>query len=217
MKYPLTVIFASLSLFIFATVNHFGKLPAATLTNYGFSASAPWNEWFYRTITSDWIYSNPFHFWTCVIPIIFFLIWAERTHSIRFLICFLLAVSFLDDFVDFFLIQKPFQFMQPDLFLVMSKQKDVGGSLILSSLIGLQFCQITKNREILFVLISMLTVLTTVFFTANYIPLVLNINHYVLLSLGYIVGKLEYNKIGYSSEELETSGTTKALLPRARK
>jgi hypothetical protein len=191
-RYPLTIIFSAISLFLFAVVNHFGDLPEWAFAHFGFSPAAPYWQWIYRTITSDWLYSGAFHFWSCVPAMALVLLWAEKTHDQKVLLKFVLFVSFFDDFINYFLIKIPFHFIQPALFHVLVREKDVGGSLILASLLGLQLCQLRRSREVIFVVISVLTVLATVFSSTHYTAFVLNINHYIFLSIGYIVGKIEF-------------------------
>ncbi|MBC7396583.1 MAG: hypothetical protein H7333_03995 [Bdellovibrionales bacterium] len=189
--YPISLSFLLISSLIFFTVNRGGDLPANVLERLGFSASMPAHEWPYRTITSDWLYTGSLHFYVCV-PIMFLLLlWAERKHSRRFLIGYLCAVSFVDDFVNYFLILHPFQYVRPELFHSMISQKDVGSSLILSSLLGLQIVQIDRYREFIFVFLSIAFVLGTVFTNTHYASFVLNLNHFIFLCLGYFAGKLQ--------------------------
>ena len=191
-QFPLTWAYTLTSSFLFWRLNHGGDLPETLLARYGFFASAPPTEWVYRTLTSDWLFFNSFHFFSCLIPMIFFLVWAERTHSRRFLAVLLILISFFDDLISFYAIQKPFHFIQPAVFHRMALEKDVGPSLLLATLVGMQFCQIRKNRELYFVGTLVVVVLLIAYSSNHLSTLVLNLNHFLFLSLGYAIGKFDF-------------------------
>ena len=74
----------------------------------------------------------------------------------------------------------------------MALEKDVGSSLIIATLVGLQLCQIRKNRELYFIAIALFVVLGIAYSSEHMTALVLNLNHFIFLSLGYAVGKIEF-------------------------
>lgn len=209
-KYPLTLGVFGLSLTLFAAINRFGELPSWALNRFGFSPSAPIHEWFFRSLISDYLYFNREHFaWGLVLCGMLF--WAERTHRKRFIVPFVLLVSLFDDFVNYALITKPFNFFQPHIFNYLVAFKDVGGSLVLVTLVGLQLCQFRKNREILFSFSVLGLVFAYVFQAARYQSLVVNLNHFLFLCLGYIAGKLRFEYL-----RIESRKAAKKKAPSAR-
>ncbi len=191
-KHPLSWGVASLSFTLFAIVNRFGDIQNQGLHSFGFSADATLSQWFYRTITSDYIYFDANHFWMWGGLLIFVLRWAENTQRLSFLIPFYFLVSFFDDFLNYYLILYPFKFLEPSLYSRLIHYKDIGGSLALVTLLGLQLCQFRKNREIAFTVLMLGLVFGFVFKSLKFQILVLNLNHFLFLSLGFISGKLKF-------------------------
>lgn len=190
-RHWLSFAFLALSLVIFFTVNHGGNLPVAVLDQFGFFPKAPLLDWTYRTITSDWLYLTPFHFYSCVITLFILLNISERVHSHKFILIFFGVVSFFDDYLNYFFILKPFQLLRPELYHLMIAEKDVGSSLILSAAIGLLLIKLDRYREFIFVFLAVAFVFGTVFSTSHYSTLVLNLNHFVFLCIGYSLGKFQ--------------------------
>jgi hypothetical protein len=60
------------------------------------------------------------------------------------------------------------------------------------ALTGLQLCQLRRNREILFVLVAGVMVFGFAFQSSYLHSFVMNLNHFLFLSLGYIAGKLKF-------------------------
>ena len=191
-RYPLTIALGILAFVPFATVNHFDQLPETTLSRWGFSASAPLLEWIPRSLVSDFLYFDSGHFWVWNTILLLFVAWGERTQRRRFLVPFLAAVSLFDDFLNYAVVIKPFQYFQPHTFSYLVKVKDVGGSLILVTLVGLQICRFRRNREILFTILALGTVLGFTFSSMQIHSLVVNLNHFLFLSLGFVSGKLKF-------------------------
>ena len=189
-RHWLSFTFLAISFITFFGVNHGGNLPVEILDQFGFFPKASQADWIYRTITSDWLYLTPFHFYSCVITLSVLIYLCERFHSHRFLLIFFGLVSFFDDYVNYFLILKPFQFLRPELYHSMITEKDVGSSLILSATVGLLLIQLDRYREFIFVFLSIAFVFGTVFSTSHYSSLVLNLNHFVFLCIGYLTGKI---------------------------
>ena len=55
-KYPLTFSVGASSFLLFAWINDFGVLPQWALSQYGFTGEAPFSEWIFRSIISDFLY-----------------------------------------------------------------------------------------------------------------------------------------------------------------
>lgn len=189
---PIAVTLAPFILFLFAKINHFGSLPDWALSKYGFSAQAPLSEWVFRSITSDLLYFSPEHFWIWGTAYIVLLAWTEKTHSKLFSLSFFILISIFDDFINYACIIRPFYFLQRPLYENLISQKDVGGSLVMVALAGLQICEFRKNREIYFALGAVGLVFGYVFISIHFHSFILNINHFLFLSLGYIIGKLNF-------------------------
>lgn len=190
--HPVSISVAVISTVLFAYLNHFGSLPETIISRFAFDNSAPLSEWPLRSIVSDFLYFDRAHFFFCVIPLLAVLWWTEKSHRHRFTIPFVAAVCFFDDFLNFALVIKPFSYFQPEFYPRLVEVKDVGGSLWLTTLIGLQLCQIKRNREILFTCLSIIAVFGFVYNSEHLITLILNLNHFLFISMGYITGKLKY-------------------------
>lgn len=191
-KHPVSTSIAMVSLLCFHFINHWGALPHWALDQYGFSAEAPGLQWLYRTLTSDFLYTDPLHFWSCFGLLFALVRWAEDTHNLRFVWSFFLALSFFDDLINYALLIYPFAFLRPILYDHLIQFKDVGGSLVLMAFLGLQLCQFRKRREIIFASMALVCVLGYLFKTAHLGTFVLELDHFVFLVSGYIVGKLKF-------------------------
>ncbi|MBC7693529.1 MAG: DUF2156 domain-containing protein [Methylotenera sp.] len=191
-RYPISWGVGLISFICFGAVNHFGHLPDWALLQFGFSGDAPFGQWFYRTFTSDFLYFEPLHFWFTGAFLIVLLRWTERTHSFRFTVGFFLTISFLDDFLDHTLIHMPFQFLRPELYARLIRHKDVGGSLLLVALIGLQLTQLRRNREIIFALVAFSSVFGFLFHSFHFHELIVDLNHFVFVTIGFITGKVMF-------------------------
>ena len=189
---PIAVLFVLLNSIVFYSINHGGDLPFWALKKYGFSSALPFQEWLKRSVTSDFVYSSAFHFYSCIGVLFLLISWAEKTHTRLFLLWFLICTSVFDDFINYFFMILPFKFAQPGIFNSLILLKDVGASLMVFCLLGLQLCQFKKNREILFVGTSFLVVMSFALFSGKHHTFILNLNHFLFLSLGYVVGKLKY-------------------------
>jgi hypothetical protein len=190
-RYPITWSVSLVSCALFGWLNHFGELPQGVLHHFGFSPQAPFSEWIYRSIASDFMYFDPGHFLSCALPLTVLLAWAERTHSRRYLISFIAAISILDDFFTFAVNMKPFHYFQPHVFQHLIAIRDVGGSLWLASLLGLQLCKLRQNREILFAVICLISVFGFAYGATHLHALILNLNHFLFLTVGYIAGRID--------------------------
>jgi membrane associated rhomboid family serine protease len=195
-RYPITLFVGAISVVLYGAVNHWGELPEDVLERFGFTASTPIPEWLYRSVTSDFLYFNLLHILSCLIPLLIFLGWAERTHSRKFMLIFIPLLCVFDDLINFVLIIKPFKYFHPITYAHLLMEKDVGGSLWLMTLLGLQLCQLRRNREIIFACIALAVVFGLAFHSEQYRTLVLNLNHFLFLTLGFIVGKtvFEYRR-----------------------
>jgi hypothetical protein len=210
-RYPITWSASAISFALFGWINHFGELPHGVLQRFGFSPQAPFSEWIYRSIASDLIYFDPAHFLSCALPLMALLAWAERTHSRRYLLCFLAATSVLDDFFSFAVTMKPFHYFQPPVFHHLITTRDVGGSLWLASLLGLQLCKLRRNREILFAVICLISVFGFAYGATHLHALILNLNHFLFLSAGYIAGR-----VNIELERRRSRAVAKGKPPRAK-
>lgn len=187
-KYPISIVTAGISLLSIGLINHWGNLPLQVQSDFGFTGSAPVWDWLHRSVVSDFLYFNFAHFLLWASLYLFALVWAERTQPRRFLLPFMVIATVVDDWVNYLLVIKPFQYFQPRLFAHLIEFKDVGPSLVVAALLGLQICQFRKVREFVFAGAAMVLV---VVLTANSIhmgALALRLNHFVFLSLGYLSG-----------------------------
>jgi hypothetical protein len=180
------------SLAVFAGVNHWGELPPAALSRYGFWAGAPAAQWIYRSFTSDFFYFGALHF-CAVVPLYWLAIrWAERTHARAFVIAYFLGVAFFDDVINYLAIVRPFSYLEPEFFTRLIAHEDVGGSLGLMAFLGLQICQFRRNRELIFAGAALVVVLGHAFASEHRQAMMLNLDHFVFLILGYVSGKLKF-------------------------
>jgi hypothetical protein len=195
-RHPVSWGFFILSFLLFAFINHFGDIPESVLQRFGFSASAPWWQWFYRSLTSDFLYFNAGHFWFVATLYFFALRWLEKTQRLLFVIPFIFLTHLFDDFVNYFLIIQPFHFFENSLYHKFISYKDVGCSLCLMVVIGFQInLRARRHREFIFVLIVLALLMGSLFTTLQFPSLVLNINHLVFMLLGYLVGKLKFEQM----------------------
>jgi hypothetical protein len=211
-RHPISWGFFALSFLLFAFVNHFGELPESMVQRFSFSASAPWWQWFYRSLVSDFLFFNAGHFWFIAVLYFFALRWLERTQRLRFVIPFIFLTHLLDDFVNYFLIIQPFHFFEASLYHKFISYKDVGCSLCLMVVIGFQInLRARRHREFIFVLIVLALLMGSLFTTLQFTSLVLNINHLVFMLLGYLVGKLKFEQMRRDSKKLSKSRAISTL------
>ena len=195
-NYPATSFITLVSMSLFIGINRFGEIPTWALTQFGFIGSAPLIEWIPRSVSSDLFYFDETHFIFWGLPYFFLLGVAESTYSRNFFLPFVMIFSILDDILNFLLIIQPFDYFQPSLFKKLVMIKDVGGSLGLATIAGLLLCQLKKNREIFFTILSMALVFGFVFNASQQThklqSLVLNLNHFLFFCFGYISGKVQF-------------------------
>lgn len=191
-RYPISYSVLALSSLLFACVNHFGKLPAWALDKFAFSGSSPLIQWSYRSVISDFLYFDAWHFYLSSILLIALIRWSERCYSAKFVGIYLAVLCVFDDIFNQLVLIRPYEFFQHRIFEKLMVFKDVGGSLWISTLIGLQLCQLRRNREVFFAVLSMGTVLAFAFSSAHLVNLVLNLNHFLFLAFGFITGKLRF-------------------------
>ncbi len=211
-NYPVSSSVAVLSIGLFIGVNHGGALPDLALTRFGFSGVTPFQEWFYRSVVSDLLYSDAFHFYTCFTPFLFFLMWAEKTRSRGFFVPFFLLSTIFDDFLNYAVVILPFAHLHSKIFTTLVTEKQVGGSLVLALLVGLQITHLRKHRELVFAGASILSMLGIIFVSGEIHSLLLNLNHFFFLSFGFITGKLkfEWDRMGNRKHAKDKSPALKS-------
>jgi hypothetical protein len=191
-KHPISTIACLVSTLSFAFVNHFGVLPDWALHQFGFSGDSPFWEWFYRTITSDFLYFDFAHYASSMLLLFVVLRWMERSFPLKFGAKVVLGFIFFDDFINQLVLVAPYSYFQPKLFQHLVAIKDVGPSLWIALVLGLQLCTLRKHREVLFAAMSVTIVLVFAFSAAHLSTLVLNLNHSLFFALGFILGKLRF-------------------------
>ncbi len=191
-RYPIAIGIGAISLALFAAINRFGQLPEWALMRYGFFGNAQFWQWPYRSVVSDFLYFDVSHFVIWATALVLAVAWAERSHRASFLLPFLALTSFFDDFINYAVITLPFHFFQPHIFHTLVAEKDVGGSLILVTVVGMQICQFRRLREPLFAIVTISMVLGFAFTSAQIHFLVMNLNHALFFVLGFLIGKLKF-------------------------
>jgi hypothetical protein len=191
-KHPVSTVCCTLSTLSFALVNRFGTLPDWALKNYGFSGDTPFWEWYYRTVTSDFLFFDWTHYLSSVVFLFFFLRWMERSYPIKFGAMVVAGACFIDDFVNQLVLVAPYSYFQPRLFQHLVAIKDVGPSLWIALVLGLQLCTMRKHREILFAVVSVSIILVFAFSANHLTTLILNLNHSLFFALGFILGKIRF-------------------------
>ncbi|MBI3555542.1 MAG: DUF2156 domain-containing protein [Deltaproteobacteria bacterium] len=189
---PFTICFAAITVAMFARINHFHGLPDWALAKYGFFASATASEWLKRTVVSDLLYFDAKHFLTCALPLFALLYWGERTHRPKFFLTLMFGSILLDDVLNYWILVKPFEHLNVNMFRHLIVYKDVGGSLLLAVLVGLQICQFRLIREPLVALITLGFVLGFAFTSEKFEWLIMNLNHAIFFVLGYLLGKADF-------------------------
>lgn len=189
---PFTAAFALISGLFFAVINHFGPLPDWALSHFGFFGSAPSHEWMLRSVMSDFLYFDVKHFVSCAIPLVGMMYWAERTHRRSHFLATIIGSIILDDFVNYWVLVKPFQHFQPTMFSSLMAYKDVGGSLTLALLVGVQVCQFRVIREPLVAVITLVSVLAFAFTSPRHEWLIMNLNHAIFFVVGFLLGKADF-------------------------
>lgn len=202
LRYPVSIAALVINFLSFGLINHFGALPAWALNRFGFSGEAPVSEWFTRSVVSDFLYFGPSHFYVWALGYVAVLFWVERSHRTRFALWFAASVCIFDDIINYNLLIRPIAFFQPTLFTDLIHIKDVGGSLGLATLLGLQTCQFKKVREPLFALMTLGLVLAFVFTTPQLKLLILNLNHLVMFTVGFLAGKIKFEYHRHQSRKV---------------
>ncbi len=178
---------------IFGFINHFGNLPEWALNRFAFYADVPIWQWPLRSISSDLLYFDLSHFLIVVSLYFFTLRWLEKTQPLRFVVPFVFFSHLFDDFINYFLILKPFHFIEASLYEHFITYKDVGSSLCLMVIIGFQInVRARRHREFIFVIMVLGVLLASLFTTLKFTALVLNINHLIFMLFGYITGKIQF-------------------------
>ncbi len=210
-------VFALLSLFSFGAVNRWGELPEWALVYFGFSGSAPLHEWFYRTLSSDFLYFDPYHFWIWATLYWLLLRKVENTQKIGFVAILFILVSYLDDFLNYSLVMMPFSFLHPKLFHKLTEFKDVGSSLGFMTFVGFHVAQFKKNKEILFSIVLLGTVFGFVFNSFQHYLLIINLNHFLFLIVGFVIGTVKLELQRRRSREASKGKSPKGLLTSSSK
>lgn len=193
LRYPTSHLTAALFIASFCFINRGGELPTWALNSFGISGDTPILQWFYRTFTSDFLFFDATHFGISLVLLWGLIRWMERTYSKNFVIGFVLATSFLDDFINQILLIRPYRYFQPHLFSHLIAIKDVGPSLWIAVFIGLQLVTMKRNREVLFAILLCSFILVFSFSASHYSNLILNLNHPLFLAFGYICGKIRFH------------------------
>lgn len=191
-KYPVTFFNLFVGAGIFIGVNRGGVLPESVLMRFGFAAVLPFRQWFYRSVVSDFLYTDAFHFYSSFTLLLVVLFWAEKTQPRRFLIPLLILASIFDDFLNYVIVILPFEYRHLGMFQKLVTEKQVGGSLVLAFLLGLQMVRIRKYRELVFVGAGLFSILGIISISGDIHSVLLNLNHFFFLSFGFIVGKIQF-------------------------
>ncbi|MFM9746008.1 hypothetical protein ACKI2C_51500, partial [Streptomyces brasiliscabiei] len=80
--------------------NRGGDLPEWALKRFGFSGDSPFLEWYYRTVTSDFLFFDATHFLSSFVFLFFLLRGMERSYPLRFGAMVICGAVFIDDFVN---------------------------------------------------------------------------------------------------------------------
>lgn len=201
-KHSLALGFTAATALPFALVNHWGTLPAQVMENFSFQMSRPIPEWVLRSVASDFLHSGALHFWTCIPPLAFLLTWAERTRPRLRVLAWLALVSIFDDFIIYGFLIKPFDFFHPRIFQHMASHQEVGSSLFLFFLIGMQVFQLRRNHEIIFIGLLVASLLAGIWGAGAVMPMVFNLNHTLFLALGYAAGAYELERMRRESRKV---------------
>ena len=205
--HPISSLVFLASFSMFALINRFGDLPEWAVRDLGFGADFPGIQWLYRSLVSDYLYFNPVHFWAWGMALVLVLRWAENVHKLSFLLPFFLFTTVFDDLLNYWCIIYPFHSFAPEVYAELVKYKDVGGSLILVTMMGLQMVQFQRSREILFAFGSLVLLLCFAFTSLHYTHFLLNLNHVVFLSVGFIVGKMRFDYLRRKNEKASKGKT----------
>lgn len=191
-KHPISTVTCALSTASFVFINRCGHLPEWALKTFGFSGDSPWWQWYYRTVTSDFLFFDFTHFASSALLLFFVLRWMERSYPLFFGAAVVGSAIFVDDFVNQLVLVAPYSYFQPRLFLHLIAIKDVGPSLWIALVLGLQLCTLRKHREIIFAVVSLVIILIFAFSAAHLSTLILNLNHSLFFALGFILGKVRF-------------------------
>jgi len=195
-RYGLTLSIASIGIIFMAFINHFENIPHWAVQKYAFYGNAPLGQWFYRSLVSDFLYFDRMHFLLCHGLFVLLMGWAERTHRRQFLVPFIFLSGLLDDIINYVVITKPFAFFQPDIFRHLVAYKDVGSSLLVTTLLGLQMHQFRRWREPVFAILCLSIVMMFLFPQPRLDHFALDLNHLLFFVVGYLAGtiKQEYER-----------------------
>lgn len=195
-RYGISLAVAVAGILPMLLVNRLGSIPSSVLSRYGFYANAPLLQWPLRSLVSDFLYFDAEHFILCHGAFVLLCAWAERTHRRKFLIPFLLTSCVFDDILNYFLLVKPFSFFQPETFSHLVIHKDVGSSLLVTTLLGMQIQQFRRWHGPALGVISVGLVMMFLFPQSRLDRFALDLNHMLFYVIGYLVGhaKLEYER-----------------------
>ena len=192
-EHPVSFSFGAIALTIFMAFNHTDVLPEKVLRQFSFDLQAPWYEWFYRSFTSDFLFFDRTHFLFCF-PLYFALLYImENKQKLKFVFYFVLLSHFLDDFINYFFIIKPFHFLQSTLYLNLVTSKDVGCSLGMVTVLGFLInTEMRRTRELILIAIAIGLVFGFAFVSLHFSSFILNLNHFLFFLIGYGVGKIKF-------------------------
>jgi len=201
-KYQVSLSIAAISFALFAAINHFDEITPLALQHFGFTASAPLKEWLMRSVLSDLLYFDRYHFFFFGTFTFLILAWTEKTEKSRFLLYTYLFMSTCDDFINYLLLTLPFSYFHQSIFQHLTLNHDVGSSLLMMFFLGFQLCKFKRHRELIFVGLCVISVFSFVFHANKLTNLILNLNHFLFLSLGYAFGKLRFEQMRSRSRKI---------------
>ncbi|HEY8278199.1 MAG TPA: phosphatidylglycerol lysyltransferase domain-containing protein [Bdellovibrionota bacterium] len=219
LRYPVTSAAAAAFTSSFLFINGGGTLPDSVLRQLGFSGSAPAWQWPFRSVASDFLFFNFFHLASSVVLLCILIRWMERCYPSRFVAFTVIATSVLDDLINQCVLVTPYKYFQPKVFARLIEIKDVGPSLWLATFAGLQLCQLRRNREIAFAVLLVMVITSFALSSSHLSTLVLNLNHSLFLTFGYLLGKLrfEYEREVSRKVARQKPPVAKCVLPQRPK
>jgi Phosphatidylglycerol lysyltransferase, C-terminal len=193
-RHPITWVVLGLSTLSFGLINKGGNLPNWALNRFGFVGTAPFHEWPLRSVVSDLLFFDRWHYIGSMLALYILVRWMERTHTQKFVVWTVVLMCFFDDFINQLVLISPYSYFHPKIFEHLVAVKDVGPSLWIAAFLGLQLCTMKRNRELLFSLFVAASLLSFAFESSHFTGLVLNLNHTLFLVFGYVLGKVEYER-----------------------
>jgi hypothetical protein len=187
-RHPVASAWIAICSATFLLINRGGDLPEAAFERFGFSAERPVVEWLYRTVTSDFLAVDLSQFLTLTGISLLLLPALERRIGSRLLGLTLGASVLLDDFLNYWLVIKPFEHSRMHLFNQLVQTREVGSSLVLSLFFGLKVFQLRKGRELLLTGTIVLAIVGLHLTAPHALSFVLSINHLIFFVLGYVLG-----------------------------